>query len=122
MFEAVKPVSIDVGIMEKVGGFEVVPANVGWSDLGSWESAWELADKDADGNATNSEGLVLEGARNLLLDLRSPGKKRVMVALGVDDLCIVETDDALLVMKRERAQHVRSIVEALAQAGHHDKL
>ena len=122
VFETIKGVSIDVGIMEKVGAFEVVPGSFGWSDLGSWESAWELADKDADGNATNADGLVLEGERNLLLDLRSPGKKRVMVALGVDDLCVVETDDALLVMKRERAQHVRSIVEALAQAGHHDKL
>jgi len=122
VFETVKGVSIDVGVMEKVGAFEVVPANVGWSDLGSWESAWELAPKDAAGNAAHDHGFVLEGERNLLLDLRSREQKRVMVALGVDDLCIVETDDALLVMKRENAQGVRAIVEALAQAGHHDKL
>jgi mannose-1-phosphate guanylyltransferase len=122
VFDTAKPVSIDVGVMEKVGAFEVVPANVGWSDLGSWESAWELAPKDATGNAAHAEGFVLDGQRNLLLDLRSPDKKRVMVALGVDDLCIVETDDALLVMKRENAQGVRAIVEALARAGHGDKL
>ncbi|HTQ08124.1 MAG TPA: sugar phosphate nucleotidyltransferase [Polyangiaceae bacterium] len=122
VFETAKPVSIDVGVMEKVGAFEVVPANVGWSDLGSWESAWELAPKDDGGNASHDHGFVLDGQRNLLLDLRTHEKKRVMVALGVDDLCIVETDDALLVMKRERAQGVRAIVEALAQAGHHDKL
>lgn len=122
VFETVKPVSIDVGLMEKLGAFEVVAANVGWSDLGSWESAWELAPKDASGNASHDHGFVLDGQRNLLLDLRTHEKKRVMVALGVDDLCIVETDDALLVMKRERAQGVRAIVEALAQAGHHDKL
>lgn len=122
VFETVKGVSIDVGVMEKVGAFEVVPANVGWSDLGSWESAWELAPKDASGNAAHDHGFVLEGERNLMLDLRTKEKKRVMVALGVDDLCIVETDDALLVMKRENAQGVRAIVEALSQAGHHDKL
>lgn len=122
VFEAARGVSIDVGVMEKVGGFEVVPANVGWSDLGSWESAWELAAKDAAGNAVNADAIVLESERNLLVDLRSPGPKRVMVALGVDDLCIVETDDALLVMKRERSQDVRAIVDELRRRGSSDKL
>ena len=123
VFAEAKSVSIDVGLMEKVGAFEVVPGSFGWSDLGSWESAWELAPKDARGNATHPAGLVLEGARNLLVDLRSAGTtKRVMVALGVDDLCIVETDDALLVMKREKAQGVRTIVDALAARGDGEKL
>jgi mannose-1-phosphate guanylyltransferase len=123
VFAETKGVSIDVGLMEKVGAFEVVPASVGWSDLGSWESAWELSPKDAAGNAAPASGLVLEGARNLLVDLRAPGaKKRVMVALGVDDLCVVETDDALLVMKRSKAQDVRAVVDALKARGDGDKL
>jgi mannose-1-phosphate guanylyltransferase len=123
VFENLPSVSIDVGVMEKLPGFHVVPAAVGWSDLGSWESAWELSPKDAAGNATPEHGVVLDGARNLLVDLRSGGdRKRVMVALGVEDLCIVETDDALLVMKRDRSQDVRVIVEELRRRKQDDKL
>ena len=122
VFETVPAVSIDVGVMEKLAGFSVVPASFGWSDLGSWESAWELAAKDQAGNATHEHGVVIDGQRNLLVDLRSDGKKQVMVALGVEDLCIVETDDALLVMKRGRSQDVRAIVDELRRRGHHDKL
>ena len=122
VFESLPSVSIDVGVMEKLPGFHVVSASVGWSDLGSWESAWELAEKDAAGNAAHAHGVVVDGQRNLLVDLRSEGKKQVMVALGVEDLCIVETDDALLVMKRGRSQDVRAIVDELRRRGHHDKL
>jgi mannose-1-phosphate guanylyltransferase len=122
VFETLPSVSIDVGLMEKLPGFHVVPASVGWSDLGSWESAWELAGKDSDGNAVPDGGVVVDGQRNLLVDLRRGDQKRVMVALGVEDLCIVETDDALLVMKRNRSQDVRLIVEELRRRGDDDKL
>jgi mannose-1-phosphate guanylyltransferase len=123
VFEKLPSVSIDVGVMEKLPGFHVVPASVGWSDLGSWESAWELSPKDAAGNATPEHGVVIDGERNLLVDLRAGGeKKRVMVALGVEDLCIVETDDALLVMKRGRSQDVRLIVDELRRRKQDDKL
>jgi len=122
VFEKLPSVSIDVGVMEKLPTFHVVSGSVGWSDLGSWESAWELAAKDAAGNAVPADGVVIDGQRNLLVDLRSPGGKRVMVALGVEDLCIVETDDALLVMKRGRSQDVRAIVDELKRRGQSDKL
>jgi mannose-1-phosphate guanylyltransferase len=122
VFEGLTGVSIDVGVMEKLDGFLVVPGSFGWSDLGSWESAWELSNKDHAGNAANADAFVLDGERNLLLDLRKPGTQRLMVALGVDDLCIVETDDALLVLPRSRSQDVRAIVDELKRRGHDDKL
>lgn len=122
VFETLPSVSIDVGLMERVGEFQVIAANVGWSDLGSWESAWELAPKDEHGNASNVDAVVVDGARNLLIDRRSAGPKRVIAALGVDDLCIIETDDALLVLKRERSQDVRAIVDELRRRNLADKL
>jgi mannose-1-phosphate guanylyltransferase len=122
VFESLPSVSIDVGVMEKVDRLHVIPGNFGWSDLGSWESAWELADKDANGNAANGPAVLVDAKQNLLLDLRSSGGKRVMAAVGVEDLCIVETDDALLVIPRSRSQDVRAVVEELTRRGQSDKL
>jgi mannose-1-phosphate guanylyltransferase len=122
VFSTVPSVSIDTGVMEKVERLHVIPANFGWSDLGSWESAWELADKDADGNAANGQAVMVDAQRNLLLDLRTSGPKRVMAAVGVDDLCIIETDDALLVIPRSRSQDVRAVVEELSRRGQTETL
>jgi mannose-1-phosphate guanylyltransferase len=118
LFPQLPSVSIDVGVMEKVKAFHVVPGSFGWSDLGSWETAWDLSDKDAAGNVANELGVVVDARNNLLMDLRHDGKKRVMAAVGVEDLCIIETDDALLVIPRSRCQDVRAVVEALKEKGH----
>ncbi len=122
VFPSLPSVSIDVGVMEKLGAFNVVPGSFGWSDLGSWETSWELGQKDAAGNAVSAETVLIEATNNLVVDLRSGGKKGVMAALGVDDLCIVETDDALLVIPRSRAQDVRLIVEELKRRALEDKI
>lgn len=121
-FEAFPSVSIDYAIMEKAEHLSVVPASFGWSDLGSWLSAWELADKDEADNAAPPEA-VLSGARgNLVRDLRSDGRRRVIALVGVEGLCVIETDDALLVIPREQAQDVRKVVEALEARGRSDLL
>jgi mannose-1-phosphate guanylyltransferase len=122
VFSTAPSVSIDTGVMEKVARLHVIPANFGWSDLGSWESAWELAEKDANGNSANGAAVMVDAERNLLLDLRTSGPKRVMAAVGVDDLCIIETDDALLVIPRSRSQDVRAVVEELSRRGQSEKL
>ena len=109
--------SIDYGVMEKLPAFNVVPGSFGWSDLGSWETAWELAPKDAGGNVANAHAVLVEAKNNLVVDLRGDGKKRVIAAVGVDDLCIVETDDALLVVPRDRAQDVKHVVDRLKKEG-----
>src|SRR5690606_10660460 len=91
-FENADPVSIDYGIMERESSLSVVPGDYGWSDLGSWESAWEAAPKDVAGNVA-PEGTVLVAARgNLVADLtagREASGKKIVALVGVEDLCVV---------------------------------
>lgn len=113
LFPTLPSVSIDVGIMEKLPELAVVPADIGWSDIGSWQAAWELAEKDADGNSRGADLLAIEARGNHVVDATSTAPKKLIAILGVDDLVVVETDDALLVAPRERSQDVRLVIEAL---------
>lgn len=113
-FARAPKISIDYGVMEKEHNLMVVPGDFGWSDLGSWESAWELSPKDVSGNVVPAGTIVVDAQRNLVHDLRKTGPSQKVIALvGVHDLCIVETDDALLILPRERSQDVREVVEQL---------
>jgi mannose-1-phosphate guanylyltransferase len=115
VFPTLPSVSIDVGVLEKEATLNVVRAEFGWNDLGSFASIWEHANTDTHGNSAPSDALLVDSKNNLVY---SQGKhKRVTALLGVHDLCIVETDDALLIMPRERAQDVRAIVDALIAQG-----
>jgi mannose-1-phosphate guanylyltransferase len=114
VFPSFPSISIDHGIMEKADRVAVVPGSFGWNDVGSWEVSWELADHDAQGNALPEGSVAVDAANNLVKDL-STGKKRRFALLGVSDLVLVETDDAVLVMPRSRAQDVRAIVEELSR-------
>ncbi len=114
-------VSVDYGIMEKEAVLNVVPAEFGWSDLGSWESSWDLSGKDAAGNAVPASTVLVDAKNNLVEDLRtSSGSKRVIALVGVEGLCVVETDDALLIMPTERSQDVREVVASLKNSGRED--
>lgn len=121
-FSECQSISIDYGVMEKEARLSVVPGDFGWSDLGSWESAWELSQKDGAGNFAPEGTILVDAQNNLVEDLRSraaaEGTERPIVALvGVEGLCVVQTDDALLIMPRERAQDVRLVVDALKSSG-----
>jgi mannose-1-phosphate guanylyltransferase len=119
-YASLPSVSIDHGVMEKAERVAVVPGDFGWSDLGSWMTAWELAEKSAEGNASSSpEDTVLVDAHGCYV--RGPGGK-VIALVGVRDLVVVDTEDALLVVPRDRAQDVRAIVDALARRGRGEKL
>ena len=115
IFPTLPSVSIDHGVMEKASGLAVVPGDFGWNDVGSWQSSWELAERDDAGNAVQEGSLVIEGKNNLVRALGS--SKKTIALVGVDDLVVVETEDAILVIPRERAQDVRLAVEALKKAG-----
>ncbi len=121
-FEAFPSISIDYAVMEKVAPLHVVPGSFGWSDLGSWESAWELAPKDADGNSIGEHTAYVDAKNNLVVDLRTDRSGRINALLGVQDLCVIQTDDSLLVMPRERSQDVRAVVERLTQLNRKDQL
>lgn len=123
-FANCEAVSIDYGVMEKERQLAVVPADFGWSDLGSWQSAWELSPKDAAGNSAPGGTVLVDCQGSLVVDLRQDDArgKKVIAAVGVQDLCIVETDDALLILPRERSQDVRQVVEELKQSGRGDQI
>ncbi len=104
--------SIDYAVMEKTHRAAVVPLTAEWSDLGSWEAFYEAAPHDGDGNARLGD-VVTEGAQNCYLH----ASHRLVAALGVADLVVVETADSVLVADRSRAQDVKTIVERLKAAG-----
>lgn len=120
-FQRCPKISIDYGVMEKESDLMVVPGDFGWSDLGSWESAWDLAPKDDAQNVAPVGTILVDARRNLVHDLRTGAHKKVIALVGVDDLCVVETEDALLVLPRERSQDVREVVEQL-KATHRESL
>jgi mannose-1-phosphate guanylyltransferase/mannose-6-phosphate isomerase len=86
----------------------VVPLDAGWSDVGSWEALYELSEGDQDGNVTSGDALLYD-SRNSLVSSES----RLVAAVGVDDLVVVETKDAVLVADRKRTQDVKRLVDAL---------
>lgn len=111
IFPTLQSISIDHGVMEKAENLAVVSGDFGWNDVGSWQSAWELASHDAAGNALGADDLAIDANRNLVRSLGT--SKKAIALVGVDDLVVIETDDAILVIPRERAQDVRLVVDAL---------
>jgi mannose-1-phosphate guanylyltransferase len=106
-------VSIDHGIMEKVGSVSVVPGSFDWSDLGSWTSAWELSSRDEHQNVLPEGGIGVDATGNYAW----VPEGKLVALIGVEDLVVVDSGDALLVVPRERAQDVREIVATLCERG-----
>ena len=116
IFPTLESVSIDVGVMEKEAKLAVVPGSFGWNDIGSWLSAWELAAKDEQGNAADVGSFVIDGERNLLRSY-VPGGGKTITVIGASDLVVVETENAILVLHRDKAQDVKKAVELLTKHG-----
>ncbi|MBX6746323.1 MAG: mannose-1-phosphate guanylyltransferase/mannose-6-phosphate isomerase [Acetobacteraceae bacterium] len=111
-FTSAPAISIDYAVMEKTACAAVVPASIGWSDIGSWAALWEASPKDAAGNAVIGP-VELLGAEGCYV--RSEGI--LTGVIGLKDTVVVTTEDAVLVMPRERAQDVKALVERLRAAG-----
>ena len=114
--------TIDYGVMEKAAKVAVLPASgLGWSDVGSWDSLFEVLLPDDNGNIfVNSEHVQLETNNTLVYSTN--GKNRLVVTIGVDDLAIIETNDVLLVCKTDQSQKVKDIVARLKDAQRHEYL
>ena len=115
-------VSIDVGVMERAGGIQVVPADMGWNDVGHWSALADFAPRDTAENVLSGDALrrapVLIDARENIIH-----SERAQVSLvGVEGLIVVETGDALLICPRERAQEVRSLVDQVRERGQEELL
>ncbi len=111
-FKAAPALSIDHAVMEATGRAAVVPAELGWRDIGSWSALWEIGDKDAQGNRLIGDVMVNDVTGSYL---RSEGC--LLAAIGLEDVVVVVTDDVVFVASRERAQDVKTLVEQLQQAG-----
>lgn len=105
-------ISIDYAVMERTDHAVVLPIDVGWNDVGSWSSLWDIADQDCAGNAINGDSLVADSSGCYVHSERG-----LVAALGVKDLVIINTPDATLVADKNRAQDVAAIVQQLKDQG-----
>ena len=114
-FKAAPSISLDYAVAETTSLGAVVPVDMGWSDVGSWDSLWEQSPKDGDGNTAVGD-VLLEQSRNCYV--RSDGI--VTAVVGLDDAVVVVTEDAVLAMHRDRAQDVKRVVDRLRGQGRHE--
>jgi mannose-1-phosphate guanylyltransferase len=108
IWPTVEKQTIDYGIMENAEDVIVIPVEIGWNDIGSWGSLFDLSPLDEDGNLVVGNPLNIDTKRTLIY-----GEKRLIATLGVEDLIIIDTEDALLVCSRDREQDVKAIVDQL---------
>jgi mannose-1-phosphate guanylyltransferase len=114
IYQVIRSESIDFGVMEKANNVQVIPADFGWSDVGSWSAIPEVAAAGADGHVViNTSEIISVAAGDCLVY----GDNRLVALVGVGELIVVNTPDALLVCAKERAQDVKKVVEALEQRG-----
>ena len=123
-FASAPAISIDHGVLEKLTlethtddsrhnlRLQLVPADIGWSDVGSWDAVYDISNKDHNHNATLGNTITINSKNTLV-----HGGKRLIATVGVEDLNIIDTPDALLITKRGQSQQVREIVDALKARG-----
>jgi len=99
--------SIDYAVMEKTDRAMVLPVDIGWNDVGSWSALWGVSEQDGDGNAHHGDVLSVDSHGNYAY------ARRLVALVGVDDLVVVETDDAVLVARKDRVQEVKDVVARL---------
>ncbi len=107
-FELCPAESVDYAVMEKTSHAVVVPMDAGWSDIGSWSSLWDISEKDSEGNSTHGDVIVYNTQNSYV---RTDNK--LVAVIGVDDLIVVSTKDALLVAHKDSAQDVKIVTETL---------
>lgn len=113
LFKKIPAISVDYAVMEKTAKAVVLDIDAGWSDIGSWDSLWEKSHPDADGNVNIGE-VISKDCTNML----TLSESRLVATLGLDDIIVVDTVDALLVAHRSRSQDIKQIVADLKKCGH----
>ena len=117
VYGKIASVSVDYGIMEKSRDIFVVPAEFGWSDVGSWDMLGAVRTPDEAGNIAAGDSLLLETKNSTVF-----AASRMVALVGVEGLVVVETPDAVLVCPKDRAQDVKKIVDELREKGREDLL
>ena len=116
-FAACPDESIDYAVMENTTDAVVVSLDAGWSDIGSWSALWDISEKDTDGNALQGDVLAHDSHNTLI-----KAEHRLVATLGVDDLVIIETKDAVLVAHKDRVQEVKALVQELKATGRQEHI
>lgn len=107
--------SIDYAVMEKTESAVVVPMDAEWNDVGSWSSLWEISEKSTEGNVLKGDVISINSQRNYVF-----AESSLVATVGVDDLVIVQTPDALLVAHRDQVQNVKKVVDKIKQEGRNE--
>ena len=108
VYPQIQSISIDYGILEKSEQVYVMAASMGWNDVGSWDNLGVLYDEDMDGNVVAGDAITIDTKDSIIY-----GRKRLITTVGVENLIVVETEDAILVCDKSRAQDVKLIVDEL---------
>ena len=108
VYNRIDAISIDYGVMEKASNVLLVPGDFGWNDLGSWDALWNISEKDVKNNVVRGPVIAVDSCDSLVF-----AKDKLVTLVGVDNLIVVETDDAILILKRGRSQDVKHVVEIL---------
>ena len=112
-FEKCPNISIDIAVFEKTRKAFVLPLDCGWDDIGSWDSLWKLSKKDKNGNSLNGRIITHKTKKSLI-----KSEERLIIGIGLDNLIIVDTNDALLVANKDNAQDVKELVQNLNSEGY----
>ena len=113
LFSSLPSLSIDYAVMEKSSKVALIPADIGWNDVGTWSSLDEISEKDSQGNVI-SGNVLAQDCNNSIIQ----GQNRLIAVLGLKDTIVVDNSDALLVCAKERSQDVKGMVETLNKNGH----
>jgi len=116
-FAEAPAISIDYAVMEKTKDAAVVPVEMGWTDVGSWAALWDVTEKDEDGNALIGD-VVSVDVKNCYIR----GESRLVTAIGLENIVLIETVDAVLAVSRERAQDLKLVIDKLTAAGRGERL
>ena len=108
-FSACPSDSIDYAVMEKTADAMVLPVDIGWNDVGSWSALWDVAERDADGNAHHGDVIAVDSRNSYAY------AQRLVALVGLDDIVVEETDDAVLVARKDKVQEVKQVVARLKQ-------
>lgn len=116
-FAACPEDSIDYAVMEKTTEAAVIPLDAGWSDIGSWSALWEIGKKDEKGNVCKGDVLAFNTENSLI-----HAEHKLVATIGVDNLVVVETKDAILVVHKDKVQDVKKVVEAIKKQGRYEHM
>lgn len=112
MYGLMPATSIDYGVLEKCQDLFMIVLDAGWNDLGSWDVISDLFPKDTEGNVTDADHILMDASNSYILS-----SKKFVAAIGIDDLIIVDTEDSLLICKKDHVQDIKKLVDTLKTQG-----